>query len=185
MPTQRILYNSILGVLHTDTLYELICSRIGTLAPSCSLQQDDFKHACKLLFKLPHSAASHIWKSWVNAWATTHRMHEPCLLQCIFGCEAPDALEHYLVCNPMWNVLQRQCQRSFSLPLPSSPLARLGLSDPSLPILGVLSACFHAYHHTRKNSSVLQSNLMSLSEFLSGFMAYCTTLSHLFTADLN
>ena len=179
MPIQKILYKSILEVLHPDKLYESICSRICALVPSCTPQQEDFKHACKMLFKLPHSAASHIWKTWVNAWATTHRMHEPVLLQCIFGCEAPDALEHYLVCNPLWTVLQCQCQRSFSLPLPSSPLARLGLSDPSLPNLCVLSACFHAYHYTRKKSSVLQSNLMTLSEFLSGFMAYLSTLNHI------
>jgi len=84
-------------------------------------------------------------KSWANAWTTTTRMHEAEELQCIFGCDAPDNLDHYLSCDPLWTMVISNSFKREEL-LSASPLQKLGLTDNSKEWLQMLAIAFSCYH---------------------------------------
>jgi len=47
----------------------------------------------------------HTLVTWLNAWHTTHRMHEHFQLPCIFGCGGTDDPRHYFECTRLRAVL--------------------------------------------------------------------------------
>ena len=91
---------------------------------------------------------SGIHKTWSNAWATSSRMHEDTRLQCIFGCEAPDDLNHYLCCDPLWTAVISNCFNRVEL-LWTRPLIKIGLVNPKTEWLQMTSVAFSCYHSIR------------------------------------
>ena len=70
-------------------------------------------------------------------------MHEPRLLDCIFGCrDCKDRLAHYLVCPILWSIL---CN-TFEIPIPPEIFSRMNYQNPSLIKLGYITAAFDIYH---------------------------------------
>ena len=55
--------------------------------------------------KLGSCFCARIIESWLNAWATTERLQLEKRRQCIFGRGGEDALNHYLLCDPLWTAL--------------------------------------------------------------------------------
>ena len=72
-------------------------------------------------------------------------MHEEHRLQCIFGCDARDELDHYLCCDPLWTAVISTCFKGVGL-LWSRPLVKIGLVDPSIEWLQMTSVAFSCYH---------------------------------------
>ena len=49
--------------------------------------------------------ASCCFKSALNAWTASDRMHGTSVKKCLFGCEAPDAWKHYCRCKHLWHIV--------------------------------------------------------------------------------
>ena len=59
--------------------------------------------ACGMLSHLRPNDSLKIIKTWLNGWATSHRMHEDILLPCLLGCATgEDSLRHYVMCPHMF-----------------------------------------------------------------------------------
>jgi len=111
-----------------------------------SLSAEGLSVICVHLKKLGPRVAMGVIKTWANAWVTSHRMHEPLLLPCIFGCpECRDELDHYLCCDPLWTAVISCSFKQREL-LWSSPVSRLGLdgSVASLQMITIAFSCYHA-----------------------------------------
>ena len=95
--------------------------------------------------------AMRILKTWVNGWATSHRMHAGTKLFCLFGCQDQlDSMNHYIHC-PFWLFLLSKTTLD-SKPSPSScPLTRLGLVDQSEDSLKSVACSFAAYHAVKRS----------------------------------
>ena len=70
--------------------------------------------------------ATCVVKTWANAWATSHRMHEEIVLPCLFGCSQTDSLRHYLHCPILFGLL-----RALHPDVSEMPLERIGLQYSS------------------------------------------------------
>ncbi len=87
-----------------------------------------------------------VFKTWVNSWATSYRMHEPKLLHCVFGCLiGNDQLSHYVMC-PILYALQTLLIPDY----PPNPCKRIGLTDISRQSALAISATFAGYHAVRR-----------------------------------
>ena len=84
-------------------------------------------------------------KTWANAWATSHRMHEEIVLPCLFGCSQTDSLQHYLFCPILFGLL-----RALHPDVSEMPLERIGLQNSSEINLQRVSALFTAYHACKR-----------------------------------
>ena len=82
-------------------------------------------------------------KTWLNGWATSHRMHEDKVLCCILGCGdgSLDSLTHYIHC-PHMLAFQRYLFENVS----TDPLIRFVIKHPETFSLKVNSCLFSAYH---------------------------------------
>ena len=81
-------------------------------------------------------------KTWLNGWATSHRMHEDPILPCLFGCkEHKDSLPHYIMCPHIYAF-----QRYLFGDVSSDPLDRFGIKNPSIQSMKISSCLFSAYH---------------------------------------
>ena len=94
------------------------------------------------LNSIPVSAQVKVVKTWVNGWATTHRIKGNFFRTCMLGCtDAPDSLAHYLMCPIIYavclHVLPNTCE---------DPLVRCGLCEPSHECLLSVACIFFAYH---------------------------------------
>ena len=59
-----------------------------------------------------------LFKTLIGGWATTHRMHEPIKLNCIFGCRhEPDDIHHYVLCAPLWQIVGEVLSERSPFPL--------------------------------------------------------------------
>jgi len=97
-------------------------------------------------FSLLETVGGHIglkvMKSWLNGWATSHRMHEDPMLVCILGCShAPDSLNHYVFCPHLFAF-----QRYLFDDISEDPLIRFGIKSPGIFSFKVISCLFSAYH---------------------------------------
>ena len=113
---------------------------------------------CGLVKNLGVRGSIAVIKTWANAWTTSSRMHESKVLQCIFGCEATDCLDHYLCCDPLWTaVISASFKRSELLW--QSPLTKLGLERPSIEWLQMCAVAFACYHSIKMShlNDVLQA----------------------------
>ena len=89
-----------LNVVHPNTLRNTLVTRVRDLidpyvVDSSELLRnlDDAIVFIKIIRKFD---ATCVVKTWANAWATSHRMHEEIVLPCLFGCSQTDSLQHYL-----------------------------------------------------------------------------------------
>ena len=87
----------------------------------------DINLCLETLKSISPACRAQVLKTWLNGWVTSHRMHEPNLLPCIFGCAGEqDTLSHYVMCSRVFAAAK------FVVPLTGDdPLVRCGLSQPS------------------------------------------------------
>ena len=169
---QSILYKHMLPSFYPLTTSELIAQRATELAPQQAEDVDlmQIEAAITLLRKLPRFACSHVLKTWVNSWTTSDRYHSEVRHSCFFGCPlAKDALVHYLACPALWS--QVALLPLAPSPLPVSPLERLGVLNPCLKNLCVISSCYHAYHFTKAHYRTGQAKEVSIFHFCTAFNA--------------
>ena len=72
-------------------------------------------------------------------------MNDDVNLKCLFGCDAPDKLDHYLDCDPLWTAVISACFPRVEL-LQTRPLTKIGLIDPKVEWLQMTSVAFSCYH---------------------------------------
>ena len=83
-----------------------------------------------------------VLKIWLNGWATSHRMKEDVVLDCLLGCMVGcDSLKHYVSCPHMYALM-----RCFLPECSSLPLLRLGVVAPTRSSLLAVACAFSAYH---------------------------------------
>ena len=101
-----------------------------------------------------------IIKTWTNSWYTSHRLHEPHRLPCIFGCEIHDgcstnrvdSLEHYLDCRVLWKQIATNIEcAEFRSGL--EPVQKACLVNPSLNDMKHIIVAFKTYHAIRLSHS--------------------------------
>ena len=86
------------------------------------------------------------FKTLIGGWTTSHRMHEPIHLPCIFGCRGEqDTQLHYLQCFPLWHI----ATTVLGIEAPWSISSRLGVTDPSPEKAQLLALVFMVYHNTK------------------------------------
>jgi hypothetical protein len=102
----------------------------------------DVAAAFEVAKKVSHGIAIAWLKTITNAWCTTYRMHEEKKLKCIFGCQEPDRIDHYLCCPNLWSLIDG----AFGGNLPACVFARLNYSVPSERNLCLIAAAFEMYH---------------------------------------
>jgi hypothetical protein len=93
----------------------------------------------------PH-LCSCVFKTWIGGWTTSHRMHEPTVMQCFFGCvDEQDTLMHYMQCAPLWLLAGEalQCTPPFSI------AKRLCIDEPTPEQVRLLALCFQGYHYAK------------------------------------
>ena len=85
--------------LHTDALCD---ERLNTVFASFDISSrvgGGIEGALSILQLLSGDIALKVIKTWLNAWATSRRMHEDPILKCLFGCsDGEDNLAHYVMC---------------------------------------------------------------------------------------
>ena len=102
----------------------------------------NFPDAFEVLDKVGGPVGLKVIKTWLNGWATSHRMHEDPMLDCILGCKnAPDSMNHYVFCPHLFAF-----QRFLFGNISEDPLIRFGMKSPNSDSFKVLSCLFSAYH---------------------------------------
>jgi len=102
----------------------------------------DLDGAFATLQGLSGSRAIRVLKTWLNGWATSHRMHEDPVLDCLLGCDgAKDSFPHYVMCPHLFAFVS-----FFFEGTSSDPLIRIGLKAPSISSFKVICCVFSAYH---------------------------------------
>jgi len=102
----------------------------------------NFDAAYKLLCSMEGHIGLKVIKTWLNGWATSHRMHEDHVLPCLLGCNnAQDSLNHYIHCPHLFAM-----QRFLFDGISENPLIRFGIQSPEIFSFKVISCLFSAYH---------------------------------------
>jgi len=98
-------------------------------------------------------------KSWLNGWATSHRMHEDVIHDCLLGCHGQiDSLSHYINCPHLF-ALQRYLFEGIS----EDPLVRFGIKHTNPSSLKILSCTFSAYHALKAEVRAGKINPLSVN----------------------
>ena len=118
----------------------------SSVSSTLRLRADWFEH---LLTFLPH-VRQHVsmcaFKTLIGGWTTSHRMHEPVLLPCVFGCSGEcDIIGHYLLCSPLWQI----CSQVLSIEAPLGLGERICVVNPSVERLQLVALCYQVYHYTK------------------------------------
>ena len=93
--TQRTAYRIILPIIYPPSLLSLIRSRVCSVF---QIGQVDEGAVSRILPTLTPHCIMCVVKTWLNAWTTSRRMHEPHIMCCIFGCRMSiDTVEHCLL----------------------------------------------------------------------------------------
>ena len=134
--------------------------------------------ALGMLKNLKTSDSSKFIKTWLNGWATSHRMNEDIVLDCLLGCNVGcDSLKHYVMCPHLLALMR------YFLPNCSNlPLVRLGVSAPIQSSLLAIACSFTAYHalkgkvrastiHMQPNSQTKIVTRLAWSVFADAFSA--------------
>ena len=86
----------------------------------------EIDNAVSLLGKMSSPCALKVIKTWMNGWATSARMHEEVVLECVLGCQSEgDCLSHYVCCPHLFAMQKFLCED-----VSSNPLIRFGLKCP-------------------------------------------------------
>ena len=117
----------------------------------------DLQAAYRLLGKVEKHVGLKVLKTWLNAWATSHRMHEDCALDCLLGCShAKDCLSHYIHCPHLF-AMQRYLFQDIS----DDPAVRFGIKSPDILSFKVISCLFSAYHALKRDVRAGRINVHS------------------------
>jgi len=146
---QKEVYSVIFGTLFPDTdstSFNTICSeRAEKLFSPFDINADGMLQvdlATHTLKKAGGHIALKVLKTWLNGWATSHRMHEDPILPCLLGCRGQkDTLKHYIMCPHVYAI-----QRFLLTEVSSDPLVRFGIKYPSIHSMKISSCLFSAYH---------------------------------------
>ena len=102
----------------------------------------NFDEAFEVLDRAGGPVGTKVVKTWLNGWATSHRMHEDHALDCLFGCkDAADSMNHYVFCPHLFAF-----QKFLFQGISDDPLVRFGIKSPEIFSLKVCSCLFSAYH---------------------------------------
>ena len=101
----------------------------------------------ELLRFAPPAWAQIALRSWLGSWVTSRRMAR-LDAQCIFGCDAPDNVNHYICSCRRLQYVASMALHSF---LPGDPLFLLGLRGGSLAFV---VACYHTHRLASHQSSL-------------------------------
>ena len=151
---QRILTRSLTSSLFPDSFPSLLARRIHAWLPHdpqipVAELGRRWEELRSILDRSPPSWAwAHI-KTLSGGWTTSARIPSATECQCLFGCQAPDSFQHYLVCPRLLHLLAYP--RGF---LPACPLTRLGLGPvpdneseyPRQRCHHIVVLSFHIYH---------------------------------------
>ena len=70
------------------------------------IRERHLETAIQILKKQKPGAITSVYKTWCNSWPTTNRSNVA-TANCIFGCEAPDTVEHYIFGCCCWSLLAK------------------------------------------------------------------------------
>jgi len=146
---QKTVYSEIMGELFPDnvsTSINTICvNRAELLFRPFNIHTDGMINvdlAVHTLKTMSGHITLKVMKTWLNGWATSHRMHEDPILPCLFGCkDHKDSLPHYVMCPQIF-----ACLMFLFRDISSDPLVRLGIKNPSIQSMNICSCLFSAYH---------------------------------------
>ena len=144
---QKLAYNTLSKhLLPEDQLKDLCEERaVKLFAPYDIFDGDgaNYEEAFSVLKKVGGGIAMKVIKTWLNGWATSHRMHEDNVLCCLLGCGdgSLDSLTHYIHC-PHMLAFQKFLFENIS----ADPLIRFGIKHAEVTTLMILSCLFSAYH---------------------------------------
>jgi hypothetical protein len=106
----------------------------------------DFEASYKLLCATEKSIGLKVLKTWLNGWATSHRMHEDETHVCLLGCpDAVDSLTHYIHCPHLFAM-----QKFLFEDTSDDPCVRFGIKSPDPRSFKVISCLFSAYHALKR-----------------------------------
>ena len=118
----------------------------------------DFQAAYQLLKKSEKHIGMKVLKTWLNGWATSHRMHEDCTHDCLLGCSGElDSLTHYIHCPHLFAFQKFLFLEEFS----DDPTIRFGIKDPNTYTFKVISCLFSAYHALKRDVRAGKINVQS------------------------
>ena len=84
-----------------------------------------------------------IFKTYIGAWTTSSRMHEPIIRKCLLGCnDCQDNISHYMQCSPLWQIA---CE-ALGVTDPFNFNSRLCLESPTVGNAQLLALVFTLYH---------------------------------------
>ncbi len=155
---QRFIADGLHQALYPDSVHLLLGRRLPVIAPGIFVADVDFDAIKQFIVtSLSPAWATAVMKTWANAWTTSTRMHEPCILPCLFGCDSGrDELAHYLHCVRLWHVIYL-AEYNFeydALRLWSDLFGDLGvkllLKHPSISSAYRLVTAFLAYHTVKQ-----------------------------------
>ena len=163
---QKLVYRAIMDNVFPDVqcdqLSMLCAARCAALFKPYDIFAGDgpnFPEAFEILEGVGGHISLKVVKTWLNGWATSHRMHEDVVHDCLLGCQgAADSLNHYVVCPHMFAML-----RYLFISVSDDPLIRLGIKSPEVFSLQVLSCLFSAYHALKSKVRGGRINLHSVS----------------------
>ena len=144
--TQKLATSILKPSLHPCTVAQLCATRLSNLMPEFAFLITTHRLEVTLgmvkKFLAPHPAMS-VVRTLCNGWCTTHRMHDPERLGCVFGCpKASDTLAHYLQCDVLWALVSRALGHH----LPVNAFGRVGVMRCSKGILHGIFLASHMYH---------------------------------------
>ncbi len=105
----------------------------------------------RVLSSVKQHAASCVFKCIIGGWTTSHRMHEPEKLPCIFGCgDGLDEINHYFLCSPLWQIASRAMQIEAPLDL-ARRLCTVSPTPESVRLLALVFSLYHFSKHRAKD----------------------------------
>jgi len=146
---QKLAYEAIKEDLFPETqclllkqLCEERCSKLFLPYDIFAGDGPNFAEAFVILSKVGGQVSMKVIKTWLNGWATSHRMHEDVILGCLLGCnDASDSMSHYVICPHVYAFLGFLFSG-----VSEDPLIRLGMKSPEIFSIKVISCLFSAYH---------------------------------------
>ncbi len=176
---QKSCYSHLLASVFPSDIDTIVSRRIRDMFAPFFVPNFSHSLSSAVLRRMRKHDAMRVFKTWVNSWATSWRMHEPKLLPCVFGCPAgKDQQSHYVMC-PILFALQ-----TLLIPdCPSDPTARIGLIDISRQTALVISATFAGYHAIRR-SPQLENDAHTYPETLRN-RNHKVFVDHFYTAALD
>ena len=147
---QSVIQKHLVDRMLPQTPAELMRTRLlshvpGDIGPNVDFQESQ---AC-LRTQAPHFSVR-IFKSYINSWATSHRMHEPEQRLCFCFGAGPDSWPHYARCDDFENMLVEGSGHA----TPHSLELRLGLV-PEAPERGFhVALAFYTYHAIKNGRSM-------------------------------